>query len=88
VSGARFSAVVDGTSVSVWTGTRRECESYIEGAHANSVNPYLSLSPAGCCCGPNRKRIVIPANETTYERVGCSTCDQWDEPPRLRDRWT
>lgn len=40
----------------------------------------------GCSCGPERVEIIKPGDEVFYPRVGCSRCDQWDEPPRLRDR--
>lgn len=77
-----YKAVVENTNHTVWSGTRRECEAYVEGAHANAVNPYLAVVPAGCCCGPNRKEVRRASAGGFVARVGCLTCDTWDEPVR------
>jgi hypothetical protein len=43
-----------------------------------------------CRCGPARKEIVEPevVNFRTkfVPRIGCLTCDTWDEPVRLVDQ--
>jgi hypothetical protein len=85
----RYKVVVENTDVVVWSGTRRECDSYIEGAHANSVNPYLAVAPAGCCCGPERQEVRRESDGTFVALVGCLTCNTWDEPVRLAalGRW-
>jgi hypothetical protein len=80
----RYKVVIENSSVKVWSGTREECYAYVEGAHANSVNPYLVIVSDGCCCGPDRAEVVIPADEKFKKRTGCSACNLWDSPPKLK----
>lgn len=77
--------IVANTNVEVWSGTWTECYSYMEGAHANSVNPYLTVVSAGCCCGSERQEVRQELDDTFLARVGCLTCNTWDMPIQLAE---
>lgn len=44
-------------------------------------------SPASpCCCGSARREVVESGSELFERRTGCTNCNVWDQPVRLRAR--
>jgi hypothetical protein len=38
-----------------------------------------------CQCGPKRVEVIHRGDRDKHDRTGCSRCNRWDAPPRLRE---
>ena len=75
----------DGTLLTLWEGTHRECLAYQAGAHAYSDTLYVEVVGEGCECGAKRRTHTRWEADTTFApQTGCLRCDRWDGPVVLR----
>ena len=75
----------DGTLLTLWEGTHRECLAYQAGAHAYSDTLYVEVVGDGCECGPLRQQISRFDEDATFaQQTGCLRCGHRDGPATLR----
>jgi len=70
--------------VEIASGSEEYCRGFVDAYNLSNVFNAVLLVGDACQCGPLRRELRTPADETFLERTGCMRCDRWDGPVRLR----
>lgn len=76
----------DGKFHELASGSEEYCRGFLDGYNLHSHVDATMLVGHHCQCGPDRVEVTTDAfpHPDWERRVGCSRCNRWDAPPRLK----
>ena len=67
------------------SGSEEYCRGFLDGYNLYSHVDATMLVGGHCQCGPKRIEVVARGDRDRHDRTGCSRCNRWDGPVRLRE---
>ena len=68
------------------SGSEEYCRGFLDRYNLYSDIDAVILVGDRCQCGPERVEVVHRGDRDKYDRTGCSRCNRWDGPVRLRSK--
>lgn len=75
----------DGKFHELASGSEEYCRGFLDGYNLHSHVDATMLVGDHCQCGPKRVEVIHRGDRDKHDRTGCSRCNRWDAPPRLRE---